>query len=99
MIYSHTTQNRSKHSYKTKLLITLYLFMKNTKWKLNCKSDLNPSNLVTGCFYYRYIDDIIMFYIKRKSSYLLPERYHKNLLLSENEIVDNAINFLHLNKL
>lgn len=43
-----------------------------------------------------YINEIIVFYVIRQSSYLLPMHYHKNLKLSENKFVNNGINFLNL---
>lgn len=43
-----------------------------------------------------YINEIIVFYVIRQSSCLLPMHYHKNLKLSEKEFVNNEINFLDL---
>lgn len=39
---------------------------------------------------------LLLFYMKRQSSYLLPVHYHKNLQLSKNELADNEIHFLDL---
>lgn len=50
-------------------------------------------------FLYRYNNDIIVFYMKRQSSYLLPAHYHKNLQLSKNELVDDEFNFFDLKRI